>query len=100
MALGPAHALPALLLEDPDLGTARFALDDRQDASVLDKRGAGEDFAAVLFDQEDFADRELRTRCARRPVDRQDAAGGRFMLTSAGLDDCVHFFSPAQTTSL
>src|SRR6185295_14355283 len=58
MAFGAAHALPALLLEDPDLGAARLAFDNRKDASVLDKRGAGQNLAAVLFDEQDLAERE------------------------------------------
>src|SRR5262245_39085975 len=91
MALGAAHAFAALLLEDPDLRAARLALDDGNDASVLDKRGAGDDFAAVLFNEQDLAQRELGSRFARRAVNSQDAAGRCLVLTSAGLDDCVHF---------
>src|SRR6185436_951320 len=90
MTLGAAHALPALLLEHPDFRSARRALDDPHDTGVGHERSAGEDFAAVFFDEEDLTDRELRPRRARRPVDGEDAAWGYLVLTSAGLDDCVH----------
>ena len=74
MALGPAHALAALLLEDADLRAARLAFDHADDPGVGDERRAGEDFAAVFFDEQHLLERQLGAGLARRAVERGEAA--------------------------
>ena len=64
MTVGPAHALAALLLEDADLRAAGLALDDGDDARVGDKRRAGQDFAAVFFDEQHLFEGQLGARLA------------------------------------
>src|SRR5215467_12852339 len=90
MSLGASHALAALLLEHPDLRSARFAFDDRDDFGVRDKGRAREHLAAVLFDEQHVAERQLRTGLASRPVERREAAGLDPQLPPARLNDCVH----------
>ena len=75
MTFRPAHALAALLLEHANLGSARLAFDDADDARVGDKRRAGEHFAAVFLDQQDLVERQFGARLAGRAVDGRETAG-------------------------
>src|SRR5262249_34587300 len=90
VSLRPAHALPALLLEHPNLRSTRLAFDDCDDLRVGDKRRACEHLTAVLFDQQYSAERDFRAGISGRPVDRHDAAWRHAHLAPTGLDDCVH----------
>src|SRR5215471_3876294 len=90
MTLGPAHALPALLLEDADLRPARLTFDDCDDLRIRDKRRARQHFAPVFFDEQHAAERYFRAGFAGRAVERRETAGGHAHLAPAGLDDCVH----------
>jgi hypothetical protein len=90
VAGGPAHTLAALFLEDANLGAARLAFDGRHDARVGDEGRAGEDFAAVFFDEEHLFERELGARLACGAVDGGEAAGRDADLPAAGLNDGVH----------
>src|SRR5262245_33070732 len=100
MPLGPAHALAALLLEDADLRAARFAVDNRHHLGVGDVGCAGEDLAAVCFDEQDLFDRQLLTRFADGSVDGDKAARGHLGLTAAVLDDRVHVRHLCKSISL
>ena len=91
MSLRPAHALPALLLEHANLRPARFTFDDGQDVGIGDKRCAGEDVAAVFFDEQHLAQRELGPRFARGPFKIDEPARRDSHLSARGLDDGVHF---------
>src|SRR5215831_1989992 len=90
MAFGAAHPLAALLLEHPDLRSARFAFDDRDDFGVGDKWRARKHFAAVFLDEQHVAERQFRAGFTGRPVERREAAGLDPQLTPARLNDCVH----------
>src|SRR5438045_6961597 len=90
MALGPAHALAALFLEDANLRPARFAFDDGDDARLGDERGAGEDLTAVLLDEENTVVGQLGAGLAGGALDEDEGARRDLHLTAAGLDDGVH----------
>src|SRR5436190_19698521 len=100
MALRPAHALATLLLEDPDLRSALLAVDDGDHAGVGDERGAGENLSAVLFDKQDFRQRQLGAGLASGAGDVGVAAAGDPQLMAAGLDDCVHILHLCKGFSL
>ena len=51
-------------------GPRVLAVDDGDDARVGDERRAGEDFAAVLFDEQHLVERELGARLAGGPATR------------------------------
>src|SRR6478672_11835307 len=90
MSLGAAHALAALLLEDANLRTARLAVDHAQHPDVGDKRGAGEDFAAILLEKEDAVDAHFVARAGVEAVDFDDGPGSDLDLPPAALNDCEH----------
>src|SRR5439155_26793997 len=90
MSLGAAHALPALLLENPDLGTARLAVDDAHDLDVGDERRSGQHLAAVLFKEQDAVDAHLFALFGVDPIDGDHTARRHLHLTAAALDDCEH----------
>src|SRR5215831_11375111 len=71
---GPAHSLAPLFLENPDLRSARFAFDDRDDLRVGDKWRARQNFAAILFDQQDLVVRQLCPWLSGCSVDGRDAS--------------------------
>src|SRR6185437_1579738 len=71
-------------------GAAGLALDRRHDARVGDEGGAGEDFAAVFFDEEHLFERQLGAGLAGRTVDGGEAALGDADLAAARLNDGVH----------
>src|SRR5471030_572534 len=90
VAVGPAHALTALLLEHADFRPARLALDDADDLRVGDIRRARQDLAAVFFDQQYLADRDFFARLTGRAVQLGKLAGDYPHLPAARLNDCVH----------
>src|SRR5204863_6258654 len=90
VTLGVARTLAALFLEDTNLGPASYALNDGDDARVGDEGGAGENFAAVLLDEQYVVDRELIARRAGRAVNRHELPGRHLALVAAVLDDGVH----------
>src|SRR5258707_10321424 len=90
MPLRAAHALPALLLEHPDLRAARLAVDHREDLRVRHKRGAGEHLAGVFFEEKHAVDAHFVARLGVDPVDLDDGARGDLDLTAATFNDCEH----------
>src|SRR6185436_836351 len=94
MSARAPDALAAALLEHADLRAARLAVDDADDLHVGDERRAGEDFAAVLFDEQHLIDRDLRARLGLDPIHGDDGARGDLHLPAAGLDDCEHGCTP------
>src|SRR5438105_10669687 len=94
MSLRTAHALPALLLEDSDFRTARFAIDDADYLDVRHEGGAGEHLTAVLLQEQDAIDADLVARLGINPVDFDDGAGRDLDLAAAALNDCEHLYRP------
>src|SRR5262245_57667274 len=95
-----AHALAPLLLEDADLRTARLAIYDADDIHVRDVRGAGQHFAAVLFEHEHLVDGHFVAVVGVETVDVDHVAGADFHLTAAALDYCEHFTTPESIPTL
>src|SRR5687767_14468684 len=87
---GPAHPLAAFLLEYTNFRPPRLPLDDREDPRVGHEGGPGEHFAALFFDEQDLAERDLRAGFARSAVDESDGARRHLDLAAVGLNDCVH----------
>src|ERR1700716_216886 len=100
MTLGAPHTLPSLLLEHTDLRSARLPIDNRHDARVGDEWGPGDDLTAILLDEQHLLERQLRARLAGRAIDDDDGAGRHPVLTSPGLNDCVHVRHPRKRISL
>src|SRR4029077_16807377 len=90
MALGAAHPLAALLLEYADFRAALLAVDHGRDAGIRYERRAGDDFPAVLFDQQHGVDRYRRAGIADGPCDDGRPALRHLDLVAAALNDCVH----------
>src|SRR3954452_14952550 len=84
MALGPAHALAALLLEHADFRAARLSLDQSQDSGVRHEWRASHHFAAVFFNEQHLIQRQFRSGLPRRAVHDGDGSGSHLDLTSAG----------------
>src|SRR5450755_712354 len=92
MSVGALEALPALLLVDEELRSARLAHDDARHHRALDERGT-EVQAVVLADGEDFGQRHLRALLKglfREALDTHDVALGDAYLLAPGPDNCVH----------
>src|SRR6266849_6774952 len=100
MTFGAAHTLPSLLLEHADLRSARLTVDNRQDARVGDEGRAGDDLTAIVLDEQHLLERQLRAGLACRTIDDDDGPGRHPVLTSAGLDDCVHVLHPRKSDSI
>src|SRR5438270_9092902 len=88
--LGPAHPLAAFFLEHPDFRAALFAVDDGRDARVGDEWRAGENLAAILFDEQHLVNRHLGAGLGDCAGDRGDPTLGDLDLMPAALHDCVH----------
>src|SRR4051794_21182165 len=86
VAFGPAHALPALLLEHADLRPARLALDDGVNLGVRDVRRTGENLAAVLLDEQDLFERDGGPWLGDRASDERESARRNLHLVARGLD--------------
>jgi len=100
VTLGATHALSSLLLEHADLRSARLAVDNRRDARVGDEGRAGDDLTAIRLDKQDVVERQFRTGAACRAIDDDDGPGDHPVLTSAGLNDCVHLRHPWKRSSV
>src|SRR5689334_20412313 len=74
VALRPAHALATLLLEHANLRAARLAVDDGDDAGIGHVRRTGENFTAVLLDEQHGLERHFRARLADGAVDEGGSA--------------------------
>src|SRR5258705_4112947 len=85
-----AEPLAPLLLEDAQLRSARFAVDDADDLGVGDKRSARHDVACVLLDEQYLLEGELLALFTRGPVDFDDGSRRNLDLAAARLDDRVH----------
>ena len=57
-------------------GPRALAFDDADDAGVGHERRAGEDFAAVLLDEQHLIERQLGARLAGRAVERRRSRPG------------------------
>lgn len=90
MTLGPAHTLATLLLEHADFGTARFAFNHRDNASVGHEGGASDDLSSVFLNQQNLVERQFRSSFTGRSIEHCDGSRGDLDLTPAGLNDCVH----------
>src|SRR5215470_11048645 len=90
MTGSPTHSLAPLFLENPDLRSPGFTFDDPDDLRVGDKRCAGDNLAAIFFDQQYLVIGELCTRLSGCSVDGRDASRRHLDLPAAGLHDCVH----------
>src|SRR5262245_5987540 len=90
MALGPAHALAALLLENADLRAAGLAVDDADDPGVGDKRRASDHFAAFLLEHQHAIDADFLAGLDVDAVDGDHRARRHLHLPSAALNDCEH----------
>src|SRR6516225_11166475 len=91
MALRPAHTLAALFLEHPDLRSACFAVDNRDDSRVGDKRRTREEFSAVFLDDEHLVERQFSAGIARGSIQGRDTARCHLALMATCLNDCVHY---------
>ena len=100
MTFGAAHALPPLLLEHADLRSTRLAVDNCQDARVGDEGRAGDDLTAIVLDEQHLLERQLRAGLACRTIDDDDGPRRHFVLTSAGLNDCLHIPHPRKRESV
>src|SRR5207237_831526 len=87
MPLGPAHALAALLLEHPDLRSARLAVDHAEDLHVGHERRAGENLAAVFFEKQDAIDGHFVARLGVKAVDFDEGPRRDLHLTAAAFND-------------
>src|SRR5687768_16155386 len=85
-ALRAAIALAALLLEDADLRAALFAVDDRHDLRVLDERGAHEQVAIGVLEEEHLLERNFVARLGIHQVDGDDIALADLQLAAAALN--------------
>ena len=90
MALGPAHALAALLLEHPNLRAARLAVDDADDLDVGHERRPREHFAAVLLEEQHAVDGDFLARPRVDAVEGDHGARRDLDLAAAALNDCEH----------
>src|SRR5678815_1909996 len=86
MTAGLAEALPALLLEHPKLGPARFTVDDPGDLGVGDKRRTRHDVTCVPGHEQHLVEGHLRPVLAGPAVDFDDGAWRHLELTAAGLN--------------
>src|SRR5207245_1765609 len=93
-------ALAALLLEDADFRAADFALDHGHDLRVGDEWRAGENLAALVFDDQNLLERELGTRFTGRTGQGRKAARRHLDLMAAALNDCVHNRHPRKRGSV
>src|SRR6476620_10429950 len=85
-----AESLASLLLEDPQLRTARLTVDDGDDLSVGDKWRTGDDVAAIFLDKQHLLEGELSALLAQCAVHFDDGSGRNLQLATARLDDRVH----------
>src|SRR5262245_2622289 len=94
MAACLAEALAALLPEDPDLRSARLAVDDPDHLCVGHERGAREHFAAVLLEKQHLVESDFLADLGVDAVERDHGAGVDLDLAAAGLNDCEHDSHP------
>src|SRR5215510_10902281 len=85
-----AEALPALLLEHPQLRTACLTVDDAKDLCPGDEGRTRNDVTCILLDEQNLLEREGGSLLSRRAVDLDDGAGGDLQLPAVGLNDRVH----------
>src|SRR5262245_23766760 len=100
MAPRAPHPFSPFLLEHANFGPARLALDEGHDACIGDEGRAGDDVAAVLFDEQHLLECELAARRARRALQGCISAGRHLDLLATGLDDRVHVCYLCKTTSV
>src|SRR5450759_4199420 len=92
MSVGALETLPALLLVDEELWSARFAHDDTRHLRAGDQRGTKMQ-TVVLADGEDLGQRHLRALLQgllREALNTHDVALGDAHLFAPGPDHCVH----------
>src|SRR5450830_314260 len=95
MSVGALEALPALLLVNEKLRSARLAHHDARHFRAGDERGTDVQ-AVILADSEDFGQRHLRALLEglfREALDTHDVALGDAYLLAPGPDNCVHAFT-------
>src|SRR5215207_8214058 len=85
-----AEALAAALLEDPDLRSTLFAVDNADDLGACHVGSAGDHLAAVLFEEKDAVDGDLRARFRLNAIDRDGRAGRDPDLAATALNNCEH----------
>src|SRR6187549_1334660 len=94
-----AHGLAAALLEDADLGAARFAGDDAEHLGAGHERRAGQHAAVVLADEQHLVDGHLVAGGELDAVHFDDGAWGHLDLASTALDDRKHVSLPKNLLS-
>src|SRR6476620_11118069 len=87
-------ALAAALLEDANLRSTRFTVDDADDFRVRDERSAGEHLAAVLLEEQHLIVGDLLADLGLHAIDRDQGPRRDLHLPSAGLNDCEHVTCP------
>src|SRR5476651_1078141 len=81
-----AEALAALLLEDPDLRTARFTIDDAEHSGARHERRAGEQFAALFCQKQDLLEGDRGPGIACSAIHLDGLTRRYLHLTTPGLN--------------
>jgi hypothetical protein len=90
VSAGFAKTLAPLLLEDPQLWTASFAVHDAQDAGVGHIRRTSDYVAGIFFDEQYLIESHFRSTFTGLTVNLDDGAGCDSDLMAAGLNNRVH----------